>query len=109
MSAMLLYIITNAVLFSFLMTHETFRERMADAMIGTGVGIDRLSADRQRSARRRPPSTSWNRRRSWFSSRAGILFPLVGSIAVPASRRWASTRWPFGASCRHGREHAQVG
>ena len=38
MSAMLLYIITNAVLFSFLMTHENIPQAMADAMIGTGVG-----------------------------------------------------------------------
>jgi C4-dicarboxylate transporter, DctM subunit len=38
MSAMLLYIITNAVLFSFLMTHEGIPQAMADAMIGTGVG-----------------------------------------------------------------------
>ena len=39
MSAMLLYIITNAVLFSFLMTHENIPQLMADAMIGTGVGV----------------------------------------------------------------------
>ena len=39
MSAMLLYIITNAVLFSFLMTHENITQAMADAMIGTGVGV----------------------------------------------------------------------
>ncbi len=38
MSAMLLYIITNAVLFSFLMTHENIPQAMADAMIGSGVG-----------------------------------------------------------------------
>lgn len=39
MSAMLLYIITNAVLFSFLMTHENIPQNMADAMLGTGVGV----------------------------------------------------------------------
>jgi len=39
MSAMLLYIITNAVLFSFLMTHENIPQSMADAMLGTGVGV----------------------------------------------------------------------
>ena len=39
MSAMLLYIITNAVLFSFLMTHENIPQARADAMIGTGVGV----------------------------------------------------------------------
>ncbi|MBI2313675.1 MAG: TRAP transporter large permease subunit [Betaproteobacteria bacterium] len=39
MSAMLLYIITNAVLFSFLMTSENIPQAMADAMIGTGVGV----------------------------------------------------------------------
>jgi C4-dicarboxylate transporter DctM subunit len=39
MSAMLLYIITNAVLFSFLLTHENIPQEMADWMIGTGVGV----------------------------------------------------------------------
>jgi C4-dicarboxylate transporter DctM subunit len=39
MSAMLLYIITNAVLFSFLMTHENIPQEMANWMIGTGVGV----------------------------------------------------------------------
>ncbi|MFZ3127577.1 MAG: TRAP transporter large permease subunit [Rhodoferax sp.] len=39
MSAMLLYIITNAVLFSFLLTHENIPQQMADQMIGTGVGV----------------------------------------------------------------------
>ena len=39
MSAMLLYIITTAVLFSFLRTHENIPQAMADAMIGTGVGV----------------------------------------------------------------------
>ncbi len=39
MSAMLLYIITNAVLFSFLLTHENIPQSMADFMIGTGVGV----------------------------------------------------------------------
>jgi C4-dicarboxylate transporter DctM subunit len=39
MSAMLLYIITNAVLFSFLLTNENIPQAMADAMIGTGVGV----------------------------------------------------------------------
>jgi C4-dicarboxylate transporter DctM subunit len=39
MSAMLLYIITNAVLFSFLMTSENIPQAMADWMIGTGVGV----------------------------------------------------------------------
>ena len=39
MSAMLLYIITNAVLFSFLLTHENIPQAMADHMIGSGVGV----------------------------------------------------------------------
>ena len=39
MSAMLLYIITNAVLFSFLLTHENIPQQMADNMIGTGIGM----------------------------------------------------------------------
>lgn len=38
MSAMLLYIITNAVLFSFLMTSENIPQTMADWMIGQGFG-----------------------------------------------------------------------
>ena len=39
MSAMLLYIITNAVLFSFLMTSESIPQSMADWMMGTGIGV----------------------------------------------------------------------
>ncbi|MCH7343194.1 TRAP transporter large permease subunit [Pelomonas sp. CA6] len=38
MSAMLLYIITNAVLFSFLMTSENVPQHMADWMIAQGFG-----------------------------------------------------------------------
>ncbi|MBB5016779.1 C4-dicarboxylate transporter DctM subunit [Chitinivorax tropicus] len=38
MSAMLLYIITNAVLFSFLMTHENIPQAMADWMLHMGLG-----------------------------------------------------------------------
>jgi C4-dicarboxylate transporter DctM subunit len=38
MSAMLLYIITNAVLFSFLMTSEQIPQTMADWMVGQGFG-----------------------------------------------------------------------
>ena len=38
MSAMLLYIITNAVLFSFLMTSEHIPQAMAQWMIGMGLG-----------------------------------------------------------------------
>jgi C4-dicarboxylate transporter, DctM subunit len=38
MSAMLLYIITNAVLFSFLMTNESIPQAMADWMIMQGFG-----------------------------------------------------------------------
>jgi C4-dicarboxylate transporter DctM subunit len=37
MSAMLLYIITNAVLFSFLMTHENIPQAMASWITGTGI------------------------------------------------------------------------
>jgi C4-dicarboxylate transporter DctM subunit len=39
MSAMLLYIITNAVLFSFLMTYEGIPQAMADWIIGHQLGI----------------------------------------------------------------------
>jgi C4-dicarboxylate transporter DctM subunit len=38
MSAMLLYIITNAVLFSFLMTSEQIPQTMVDWLIGAGLG-----------------------------------------------------------------------
>jgi C4-dicarboxylate transporter, DctM subunit len=38
MSAMLLYIITNAVLFSFLMTHENIPQAMAGWMLEAGLG-----------------------------------------------------------------------
>lgn len=38
MSAMLLYIITNAVLFSFIMTNENIPQALADWMIGHGLG-----------------------------------------------------------------------
>ena len=39
MSAMLLYIITNAVLFSFIMTNENIPQALADWMLGNGLGI----------------------------------------------------------------------
>jgi len=39
LSAMLLYIITNAVLFSFLMTHEGIPQAMAAGLIAAGVGV----------------------------------------------------------------------
>jgi C4-dicarboxylate transporter DctM subunit len=39
MSAMLLYIITNAVLFSFLMTHENIPQTMAQWMIDQQLGV----------------------------------------------------------------------
>lgn len=38
MSAMILYIITNAVLFSFLMTHEQIPQRMTSWITGSGIG-----------------------------------------------------------------------
>ncbi|MFC5496135.1 TRAP transporter large permease [Caenimonas terrae] len=38
MSAMLLYIITNAVLFSFLMTSEQIPQAMVDWLVGAGLG-----------------------------------------------------------------------
>jgi C4-dicarboxylate transporter, DctM subunit len=39
MSAMLLYIITNAVLFSFIMTNENIPQSLADWMLGHGMGM----------------------------------------------------------------------
>jgi C4-dicarboxylate transporter DctM subunit len=38
MSAMLLYIITNAVLFSFLLTYENIPQELAQWMVDTGLG-----------------------------------------------------------------------
>ncbi|WP_374491186.1 TRAP transporter large permease [Zoogloea sp.] len=38
MSAMLLYIITNAVLFSFIMTNENIPQTLAEWMLGNGLG-----------------------------------------------------------------------
>ena len=38
LSAMLLYIITNAILFSFLMTHENIPQTIADWMLSQGYG-----------------------------------------------------------------------
>jgi C4-dicarboxylate transporter DctM subunit len=39
MSAMLLYIITNAVLFSFIMTNENIPQALAEWMLGHGLGM----------------------------------------------------------------------
>ena len=39
MSAMLLYIITNAALFSFIMTNENIPQALADWMLGNGLGV----------------------------------------------------------------------
>ena len=39
MSAMLLYIITNAVLFSFIMTNENIPQALADWMLANGLGM----------------------------------------------------------------------
>ncbi|MGE5468590.1 MAG: TRAP transporter large permease [Ignavibacteria bacterium] len=39
MSAMLLYIITNAVMFSFILTNENIPQALADWMLGKGLGV----------------------------------------------------------------------
>ncbi len=39
MSAMLLYIITNAMLFSFIMTNENIPQSLANWMLGNGLGV----------------------------------------------------------------------
>jgi len=39
MSAMLLYIITNAMLFSFIMTNENIPQALADWILGNGLGV----------------------------------------------------------------------
>jgi C4-dicarboxylate transporter DctM subunit len=39
MSAMLLYIITNAVLFSFLLTHENIPQAVSDWLMSSGLGV----------------------------------------------------------------------
>jgi hypothetical protein len=48
MSAMLLYIITNAVLFSFIMTNENIPQALADWMLGNGLGMITFLAGRER-------------------------------------------------------------
>jgi len=39
MSAMLLYIITNAILFSFLLTHENVPQAISEWLLGNGLGM----------------------------------------------------------------------
>jgi C4-dicarboxylate transporter DctM subunit len=39
MSAMLLYIITNAILFSFLLTHENIPQAISEAILNSGLGV----------------------------------------------------------------------
>ena len=39
MSAMLLYIITNAILFSFLLTHENMPQAISEWLLGNGLGM----------------------------------------------------------------------
>ena len=39
MSAMLLYIITNAILFSFLLTHENIPQTISEWLLGSGLGV----------------------------------------------------------------------
>lgn len=44
MSAMLLYIITNAVMFAFILTSEQIPQTLSDWIVGLGLGKDRLPA-----------------------------------------------------------------
>ena len=39
MSAMLLYIITNAILFSFLLTHENVPQAISEWLLSNGLGV----------------------------------------------------------------------
>ena len=50
MSAMILYIVTNAVLFSFLMTSEQIPQQMIAWVTGVGSDLDRVPAVRQHPA-----------------------------------------------------------
>ena len=50
MSAMILYIITNAVLFSFLMTHEQIPQQMTELDRQLRHDLDRVPADREHPA-----------------------------------------------------------
>jgi C4-dicarboxylate transporter DctM subunit len=62
MSAMLLYIITNAVLFSFIMTNENIPQALADWMLSHGLGMITFLLAATSSCCW--PATSWSRRRS---------------------------------------------
>jgi C4-dicarboxylate transporter DctM subunit len=61
MSAMILYIITNAVLFSFLMTHEQIPQAMANWITGSGI--------------------TW----IWFLLLVNLLLLLAGNVMEPSS------------------------
>ena len=50
MSAMILYIITNAVLFSFLMANENIPQQIAAWITSVGRRLDHIPPDRQRAA-----------------------------------------------------------
>jgi hypothetical protein len=82
---MLLYIITNAVLFSFILTNENIPNAPADWFIGKELGV----VD---SHRREPdalsPATSWSRRRN----------PHHGADPVPHRDDPESTRSTWGSS-----------
>ncbi len=54
MSAMLLYIITNAVLFTFLLTHEQIPQAMADWLIHQGFGPSDIPVGGERHPARSP-------------------------------------------------------
>jgi C4-dicarboxylate transporter DctM subunit len=62
MSAMLLYIITNAVLFSFIMTNENIPQALADWMLGNGLGV--ITFLLRSTSCCCWPATSWSRRPS---------------------------------------------
>jgi hypothetical protein len=91
MSAMLLYIITNAVLFSFIMTNENIPQALADWMLGNGLG-DHLPACGERH-----PAAGWQ------LHGAVVDRPDLCTHPVPGG---SGARHPSGAfRHHHGREY----
>ena len=80
MSAMLLYIITNAVLFSFLMTSEQIPQQMAEWMLSRGPRLDHLPPGGQRAA----PAVAGNvmEPSSIVLIMAPILFPVAMKLGI---------------------------
>ena len=127
MSSMLLYIITNAVLFSFLMTHEQIPQEMAAWIIDKNFGLLVVSAGGQRPAadgrqrdgpvvdhpdhgadpvsardqdRHQPGASRRPHDREYRSRDCAIRRSGSIFISPAASPRWASAKSP--SRCCHG-------